>query len=261
MKKQLGDVLRLLVVTYIMGHTLTIQHDNLRDVISAVRHTHVPASVLDNKFVSPRLANRQLKFFFHQIRSNIYDTILKNYQATLRVHRTGVKEQTWLESFCVMLGFAMSLEELQRLLVIQADAKAAKGELSPDWAAAEARNAISRIDDRFALLTGLFQCKYRDRTWGESGSFGPGTPELRDPVAHNFLREARKLVEQSGEFCLPSNTSVSRDITFIIADAWILLADHLQSRANVDYSPENQSLLTTRLTAKFLLPFLNLPKT
>lgn len=35
--------------------------------------------------------------------------------------------------------------------------------------------------------------------------------------------------------------------------------EHLQSRARVPLGPEFQCKYTTRLVAKFLLPFLNLP--
>lgn len=93
----------------------------------------------------------------------------------------------------------MVLEEVQRTIQIQADAKAAKGELSPDQANTEAYNACERIDARFRLLVGLFQCKYRDKKWGANGSFGPETPEFKDQTSRNFLRQLRTLLEQKGK--------------------------------------------------------------
>ncbi|KAK4500068.1 hypothetical protein PRZ48_008254 [Zasmidium cellare] len=225
----LRDILRMLIITYIMGHTLTIVEETLPTVISHVRHSNRPDHC--TKYTSPRLANRQLKFFFAVLRNNIYEKILKWQQQTL--HTAGKKEETWLQTFCVMLGFAMVLEEVQRLIQIQADASVRKEEMMYDDAQRQAYNACERIDERYKLLIGLFQCKYRDRKWGERGSFGNGTPELKEPAQKDFLRSLRSLVLQR--------------------------YDHLKSRENVPFGTETQCLYTTRLTARFLLPFLNLP--
>lgn len=186
----------MMVITYIMGHTLTILEDTLPTVLNSVKLS--PRPKLMAKHTSPRLANRQLKFFFHVLRSNIYEKVLKWQQQTL--HTSGKKEETWLPAFCATLGFAMVLEEVQRTIQIQADAKATKNEMSPEQATTEARYACDRIDDKFAFLVGLFQCKYRDRKWGENGSFGNQTPEVPEMRARKFLSELRQLVEEKREF-------------------------------------------------------------
>lgn len=98
-----------------------------------------------------------------------------------------------------MLGFAMSLEEVQRTLMLQADSKVRRDNADRKEAETEARNACERIDERFRLLVGLFQCKYRDKKWGVDGDFGPGTPRV-DGVGGEFLRELRMLVEDRGMF-------------------------------------------------------------
>lgn len=182
----------MMMITYIMGHTLTIVEETLPTVISHVRHTTKPNQY--TRHTSPRLANRQLKFFFAVLRNNIYEKILKWQQQTL--HTAGKKETTWLQAFCVMLGFAMVLEEVQRTLQIQADASAQKEEMSYEDAQRQAYNACERIDERYRFLIGLFQCKYRDRKWGGNGSFGSGTPELKEPVQKQFLRDLRILLLQ-----------------------------------------------------------------
>lgn len=182
----------MLIITYIMGHTLTITQETLPMVHSHLRSGYKPTSLAPH--TSPRLANRQLKFFFHVLRNQIYEDILKWQQATL--HTSGGKNTTWLSTFVVMLAFAMVLEEAQRTMQIQADAKHRKRECSYDEAQQEASNACERIDARFALLIGLFQCKYRDKKWIRGGSFGPQTPRLRDPVEHNFCSQLRELLEE-----------------------------------------------------------------
>lgn len=185
----------MLIITYIMGHTLTISEDILPTVLDAVKYS---AKGPNQQFTSPRLANRQLKFYFAIFRWNIYEKILKWQQQTL--HTSGKKENTWLHSFCAMLGFAMVLEEVQRTVLIQADAKAVKNEMSWEQANTEASNACGRIDERWKLLVGLFQCKYRDKKWGENGSFGPSTPRFSNPVENEFLREVRDLLERKSKF-------------------------------------------------------------
>ena len=185
-----------MIITYIMGHTLTIIEDTLPSVLNTVKLS--PRPYQTNRHTSPRLANRQLKFFFAILRNNIYERILKWQQQTL--HTSGKKEDTWILSFCAMLGFAMVLEEVQRTIQIQADAKIAKGEMDAEQANTEASNACERIDARFGLLVGLFQCKYRDRKWGENGSFGNGTPLIRDQVSRKFLRDLKELVVEKREY-------------------------------------------------------------
>ena len=191
----LKSIIRMLIITYIMGHTLTITDDTLSDVVGHVRHSETTTS--EAPHTSPRLANRQLKFYFAVLRGNIYEKILKWQQQTLRTG--GKKEDSWMTSFCAMLGFAMVLEEVQRTIQIQADAKAYKNEMPAHSAEAEASNACERIDERFDLLVGLFQCKYRDKTWGDNGSFGPQTPQLRDWASKNFLADTRMLLQMKGE--------------------------------------------------------------
>lgn len=195
LRDTLAEIIRMMIITYIMGHTLTIAEETLPSVLGRVRHSQRPSQI--QKHTSPRLANRQLKFFFAIMRNNIYEKILKWQQSTL--HTGGSKEGTWLPSFCVMLGFAMVLEEVQRTIQIQADAKAMKGEKSHEEATQEAYNACERIDERFKLLVGLFQCKYRDRKWGANGSFGNQTPVFQKWEEVQFLSSVRSLVMEKSK--------------------------------------------------------------
>lgn len=216
-------------------------------VHSHLRSGYKPTNLATH--TSPRLANRQLKFFFHVLRNQIYEDILKWQQATL--HTSGGKNTTWLSTFVVMLAFAMVLEEAQRTMQIQADAKWRKRECSYDEAQQEASNACERIDARFALLIGLFQCKYRDKKWVRGGSFGPQTPRLRDPVEHNFCSQLRELLDErrkSNADTIPVSPLLTKTLEM-----------HLRSRKDVPFSSQTQCQYTTRLVARFLLPFLDLP--
>lgn len=185
----------MLIITYIMGHTLTIHEDTLHDVLAKVKLTDKPPE--PEEHTSPRLANRQLKFFFSLMRNRIYEKVLNQQQQTF--HASRPKEATWLVSFCAMLGFAMVLEEIQRTIQIQADAKIEKLEMTPDEAYTEALHACERIDDRFGFLVAIFRQKYRDKKWRDTGSFGPGTPTYGGFPEKRFLGTLRGLAEERSE--------------------------------------------------------------
>jgi hypothetical protein len=185
----------MIIITYIMGHTLTITAETLPKIHTHLKNRGKPAQLASQ--TSPRIATRQLKFFFHVLRNQSYEEVLKWQQVTLQM--SGNKDSTWLAAFCVMVVLAMVLEEVQRTIQIQADAKAQKLERYSKEAEPEARNACERIDSRFALLIRLFQYKYRDNAWVPEGSFGSHTPLLQDPVGHKFCRDLRGLLVESGE--------------------------------------------------------------
>lgn len=230
LKKRVREVLRMIMLEYIMGHTLVFEEESLPHVLQSINYSRRPSVPLE-RWTSPRLANRQFKYFFRVLLEDTIISVLKKQQATL--HDTNKKDGSWLHAFCTVLGLAMVLEEVQRTIQMQADVKHQREGI--DWAYAqhEAYNACLRIDECFKLMMGLFQLKYRDKTWGERGSFGPGTPVFRDPASHLFATNVRQLVARQEA--------------------------HLRSRAEVPLGHEHQCRYTTRLTAMFLLPFLGLP--
>ena len=247
----------MVIITYIMGHTLTITKETLPTVHKHLENRTKPAQLAFQ--TSPRLANRQLKFFFHVLRNQSYEEVLRWQQATF--HMSGNKDSTWLPTFCVMLVLAMVLEEVQCTIQIQADTEAQKLEVSSDEAQLEARLACERIDSQFSLLTNLFQRKYRDKTWTSECSFGSQTPLLQDPAAHKFCIDLRHLLSQSSESVpLLSLFAGYNDRIHYESRLTQPLEDHLCSRKDMTISSEKQCKYTSRLVASFLMPFLNLPK-
>lgn len=189
----------MLIVTYIMGHTLTIAEDTLPTVLASVRYT--PRQSQPEQHTSPRLANRQLKHYFSSLRHNTYLKVLHRQQQTF--HDSKKKEAHWLVSFCAMLGLAMVLEEIQITIQIQADAKWIKGEMPQKAANAEALSHCQRIDGKFEKLVFYFQKKYRDRKWGEDGSFGHGTPNYRTVAESRFLANTYGMLLQRRTYHSP----------------------------------------------------------
>jgi hypothetical protein len=194
----------MMILTYIMGHTLTISGDTAHGVLANVKLSQKPSPAeLPKHHVSPRLANRQLKFFFGILRKKVYVDLLNWQQQTL--HSSAKKESSWLPAFCVTLGLAMMLEEVQRLIWIQAASIKASDNISLTDAMTKASNACKRIDEHFDLLVGLFQCKYRAKAWSTGmGSFGPNTPPLRDPINVQFLGEVHSLLREKRKASLDS---------------------------------------------------------
>jgi hypothetical protein len=190
LQKILATILRMLLVTYIMAHVLTIKRSTIEGVMRSMQHAEMPENFQGIKHISPRLANQQFKCHFSRIRAKLCLDLLNKFQAILSKFSGDAKESTWMRSFCLMLGFAMVLEEIQHTLYIQAHASMIKDP------AAEQRfiESCKRMDERFALLTLIHQTRYRSRErFTEGGSFGPGTPNLQDAASHIFADKVRQL--------------------------------------------------------------------
>jgi hypothetical protein len=71
----------MIIITYIMGHTLTITTETLPTIHTHLKNHEKPAQLACR--TSPRLANRQLKFFFNVLRNQSYEEVLKWQQVTL----------------------------------------------------------------------------------------------------------------------------------------------------------------------------------
>jgi hypothetical protein len=247
----------MLLVTYIMAHVLTIQRSTIEGVMRSMQYAELPEDVKAIKHISPRLANQQFKCHFSKIRARLYGDLLRECQKVLSRNAENITESTWIQSFCIMLGFAMVLEEIQHTLYIQSDASITKGATTRTQAERQCSDFCQRIDERFALLTGLHQSKYRSiKKFAGSGSFGPGTPDLKDDASRIFAYRVRQLAKSR---CKRHSTLVSAVRRQANADALLcffsILVPDLQDRANVKPLPENHHLFTTRLTAKFLLSF------
>lgn len=194
LQSHLAAILRMMLITYIMGHTITIVEETSDDVLSNILYSDKPGYLPAH--TSPRLANRQLKFFFAILRAKIYDKILNWQQQTLHTGRD--KDGSWLSSFCATLGLAMVLEEVQLTLQIQAHAKFVKHEMNYDEAMTEASNACKRIDDGFGFIVSLFRSKYRSKKW-TVGSFGTQMPSLTEPAQVEFCQQVRELLDEKGK--------------------------------------------------------------
>lgn len=163
------SILQLIVITYILNHTLTIPDTQLHAITTQMRphpaqSTHQPHTAHYASETSPRIANNQLKFLAAVIRNTLLASTLQRLQTLLRTQ--GDKKQTWLESFLLILGVTMVLEESQIMLQMRADARVVRGQKSKTVADHGAVRECEKVDDTFDFLKTLFHLKYKKRVQG-----------------------------------------------------------------------------------------------
>ncbi|KAF2200750.1 hypothetical protein GQ43DRAFT_463734 [Delitschia confertaspora ATCC 74209] len=224
--KLLREVLRLLVVTFIMGHTLTLAEESKHFTLSRMHSYTSPADYIPN-FTSSRMTTRQLKYFFQRIHTSILKTLLNKLQQTLKSSKGCDK---WAIAFIIVLGLAMASEEQQKTVHLVMETNAHSGELRVEEARRRAEDACKEIDRQFRFVMMVFRWKYMrkvnpirdaDLEWeGESG-FGGGFG--------GWVREVAGLVRENNVF--------------------------LSTRQFVDISHDNQIKYTSRLVGRFLLSF------
>ncbi|KAF1838316.1 hypothetical protein BDW02DRAFT_14199 [Decorospora gaudefroyi] len=225
--KLLREIFRLIVVTFIMGHTLTIDEETKVATLSKMHSYRGHNSYVDN-FTSPRMTNRQLKYFFSRLQRNIQTTVLNKLQ---QIFKSSKGCDKWLAAFVAVLGMCMALEDEQKLIHLVMATKATTEGLDPRDTQGQADIACREIDQRVHFVQQIFRWKYNrkcnpmrdaDHDWEKEVGFG-------DASSVNFVRQVAQLVKDNIDF--------------------------LQNRQNVSISPANQTMYTSRLVGQFLLSF------
>ncbi|KAK5710291.1 hypothetical protein LTR17_018997 [Elasticomyces elasticus] len=232
LKTQTTDVLirdpldhhvRMIILTHIMGRTLTITEHTVSGILDAVTMSPKPVSEdVAATHVSPRLANRQLKLLFSYLRRRSFYECLGWLQQTLC---SADGETSWLPGFYSILCFAIVLEETQQSTYIGADFRSREDGVDIEDERRFASEECEQIDSRFRLMVALFRFKYRDYRWDN------GIPELQDPHAREFVSKIKVLLFEKRLY--------------------------LESRRYLALSSRTQCSPTSRLVARFLLPFLH----
>jgi len=175
---------------------------------------------------SPRMANRQLKFLYTALFSQIMDSVLRRLQQVLRSSNGGAK---WTSAFVALLGLAMCFEDVQRTAHTNQDADAAMGQMS-DWeAASRAEEACRLIDEKFGFMSNLFRWKYHR-------GFNP-LRDWEDPKVQAKLSA--------------SSLAFVRDVAGLVNEKH----DFLVQKQYIPILKANQDKYTSRLVARFLLEF------
>ncbi|KAF1845803.1 uncharacterized protein K460DRAFT_366654 [Cucurbitaria berberidis CBS 394.84] len=225
--KLLREVYRLIVVTYIMSHTLTIAEETKVATLSRM-HSYGGHNSYTDKFTSPRMTNRQLKYFFSRLQRSIQAIILNKLQQMFKSSKGCDK---WLPAFVAVLGMCMALEDQQKTIHVVMSTKSATDGIDQRDAQGQADIACREIDARMHFVQQIFRLKYNRKCnplrnaeldWDKEVGFG-------DASSVHFVRQVAQLVKDNTDF--------------------------LQQRQQVSISPTNQTKYTSRLVGQFLLSF------
>ncbi|KNG49179.1 fungal zn binuclear cluster domain containing protein [Stemphylium lycopersici] len=225
--KLLREIFRLIVVTFIMSHTLTIAEETKAATLSRMHSYGGHNSYVDN-YTSPRMTNRQLKYFFSRLQRSIQATVLNKLQ---QIFKSSKGCDKWLAAFVAVLGMCMALEDQQKTIHLVMSTKAQTEGLNLRDAQDQADIACRDIDQRMHFVQQIFRWKYNrkcnplrdsDQDWEKEAGFG-------DASSVNFVRQVAQLVKENIDF--------------------------LQQRQSVSISPANQTKYTSRLVGQFLLSF------
>lgn len=116
--KLLREVFRLIVVTYIMSHTLTMAKEAKGEVLSRMHSYSGPDSY---DFTSPHMANRQMKYFFSRLQRSIQTAVLNKLH---RIFATSEGHEKWLVALIAVLGLCMAQEDQQKTIHLVMETRA-----------------------------------------------------------------------------------------------------------------------------------------
>ncbi|KAH7401763.1 hypothetical protein DE146DRAFT_440794 [Phaeosphaeria sp. MPI-PUGE-AT-0046c] len=225
--KLLREVFRLIVVTFIMSHTLTIAEENKHSTLSRMRSYGGHNAYTDN-FTSPRMTNRQLKYFFSRLQRSISALVLNKLQ---QIFKSSKGCDKWLPAFIAVVGMCMALEDQQKTIHLVMSTRSSTEGLDPYDAQAQADAACREIDNRMTFVMQIFRWKYNrkhnpilnaDQDWEKEAGFG-------DKGSVEFVRQVAVLVKEN--------------------------TDYLRRQQRVSISSQNQGQYSARLVGEFLLSF------
>jgi len=182
-----------------MSHTLTIAEENKDSTLSRM-HSYEPNAYVEN-FTSPRMTNRQLKYFFSRLQRSIMTTILNKLQ---QVYKSSKGCDKWLAAFIVVLGMSMAHEDQQKIIHQTMTTKATTEHLDIRDLQADADDACREIDARMGFIAHIFRLKYNrkcnplrdsDHDWEREVGFG-------DAGSVTFVRQVAQLVKENSKFTI-----------------------------------------------------------
>jgi hypothetical protein len=240
--KLFHEVQRLIVVTFIMSHTLTMAEESKYATLSRM-HSY---SGHNDTYTSPRMTNRQLKYFFSKLRRTIQNNLLNKLQ---QIFKSSKGCDKWLAAFVAIVGMCMALEDQQKTIHLVQTTKSSTENVDVRDAQMHAENACREIDVRMHFIQQIFRWKYNrkcnpllnsEHDWANEVGFG-------DASSVHFVRQVAQLVRENSESTVSCNVSMRH--------ANRPSADYLQHRRAVSISSANQTQYTSRLVGQFLLSF------
>jgi len=225
--KLLREVFRLVVVSFIMSHALTIAEEGKHTTLQRM-HSYAGRAAYPDNFTSPRMTNRQLKYFFSRLQRQIQATVLNKLQ---QIFKSSKGCDKWLAAFVAVLGMCMALEDQQKNIHLVMNTRAAMAGSDTRDAQDLADAACREIDTRMLFVQQIFRWKYNrkhnplvhsEHDWEKEVGFG-------DKSSVEFVRQVAQLVKEN--------------------------TDYLRQQQRVSISYANQTKYSARLVGEFLLSF------
>jgi hypothetical protein len=195
--KLLREVFRLVVVTFIMSHALTIAEEGKHTTLQRM-HSYAGRAAYADNFTSPRMTNRQLKYFFSRLQRQIQATVLNKLQ---QIFKSSKGCDKWLAAFVAVLGMCMALEDQQKNVHLVMSTKAATEGGDVRDAQGQADAACREIDTRMLFVQQIFRWKYNrkhnplvntEHDWEKEVGFG-------DKSSVEFVRQVAQLVRENSK--------------------------------------------------------------
>jgi len=174
-----------------MGHTLTIQEETKEQSLRQLQ-SYIPG--LYANFCSPRMTNRQLKYFFCRLHQTIMTNVLNKLQ---QIFKSSKGCDKWTSAFCAVLGLAMAHEDNQKTIHLVTQTKAASHEMSVQDAETQSDATCEDIDGKFSFIMGIFRWKYNRGYNPLRDSEQDWMSKLKDPGAIQFARDVSILVREN----------------------------------------------------------------
>lgn len=229
-----------------MSHTLTIADESKYETLSKM-HSYNPSQTPLQNFTSPRMTNRQLKYFFCRLQRSILSTVLNKLQ---QIFKSSKGCDKWLAAFVAIVGMCMAHEDQQATIHLVMETKARTEGMDMRSLQERADIACREIDLRMGFINSIFRWKYNrkcnplrdaDQAWDREAGFG-------DENSVNFVRAVSQLVKDNSK-------SSSTIITIIAMWLTVMTVNYLQQRGDVSISAANQTKYSSRLVGRFLLSF------
>ncbi|KAL8810912.1 MAG: hypothetical protein Q9200_002214 [Gallowayella weberi] len=187
--------LKLVVLTYIMTHSLTLVEDTKDTVYEQLWN---PPGEKFGHHTCARLVNKQFKFLLSPLHRDLLKNVLNKVQQNLR--SSDKKKVFWAPLFACMVILAMTIETLQVSVRCKEQTDKQEGTIDQDDKTAD--KAIAEMDDRYDFLKNLFHQGYR--TLQPKGLNPLRCPQdrgrLEDGASQSLAAKASDIVEHYRKF-------------------------------------------------------------
>lgn len=187
--------LKLIIITQIMSHTLTLMEDT-KDTV--YKNLLKPPTEAFGIHTGSRLLNKELKFIFSTLHQTLYRNVLEMIQKNLQ---SSNKKQSWAKAFVGLLTLAMTTGSIQ--VLIRCKEKTDKEDKTIPLTNENATSEIDQINEKWNFLRDLFHKKYLTTEIGNAKGFNPvqqvsARRELDKP-SQALAREIKDLIEKHRE--------------------------------------------------------------